>query len=143
MDFDPTHRLAALGFDEKTETWYVQPPESHRLILTRQSLARLVQLYNSIHKGNPLVLAESRNLHRLEEMGVRLARDAGEARRTARLDRDTGSEAGAARAYRPHPLLRFWWLLKALLLPRQGRSLRRSSSSSALSRPARRPSENR
>jgi hypothetical protein len=67
MDFEETHRLGAPGYDERTETWYVQQPESSRLMLTRQSLARLVQMYNSIHKGNTLVLLEQRELRRLEE----------------------------------------------------------------------------
>jgi hypothetical protein len=67
MDFEEKHRLGMLGYDEKTETWYVQSPDSHRLVLTRHSLARLVQMYNSIHKGNALVLLEQRELRRLEE----------------------------------------------------------------------------
>jgi hypothetical protein len=71
MEFEETHRLGAPGYDERTETWYVQQPESTRLMLTRQSLARLVQMYNSIHKGNTLVLLEQRELRRLEETRAR------------------------------------------------------------------------
>jgi hypothetical protein len=67
MENEETHRLGILGYDERSETWYIQPPESHRLALTRQSLARLVQLYNSIHKGNALALVEQRELRRMEE----------------------------------------------------------------------------
>jgi hypothetical protein len=67
MDFEETHRLGMIGYDEKTETWYVQSTDSHRLMLTRHSLARLVQMYNSIHKGSALVLLEQRELRRLEE----------------------------------------------------------------------------
>jgi len=67
MEYEETHRLAMLGYDEKTETWFVQPRESHRLALTRQSLAQLVQLYNSIHKGDGLVLVTQRELRQLEE----------------------------------------------------------------------------
>jgi hypothetical protein len=67
MDFEETSRLGTPGYDERTETWYVQSPEAHRLMLTRQSLARLVQMYNSIYKGNTLVLLEQRELRRLEE----------------------------------------------------------------------------
>ena len=67
MEYEETHRLALLGYDEKTETWFVQPRESHRLALTRQSLAQLVHLYNSIHKGDGLVLVTQRELRLLEE----------------------------------------------------------------------------
>lgn len=67
MDFEEIHRLGLLGYDEKTETWYVQARESHRLVLTRRSLARLVQMYNSIHTGNTLVLLPEQELRRLEE----------------------------------------------------------------------------
>ena len=67
MEFEETHRLGTLGYDEKSETWYVQSRESHRVMLTRHSLARLVHLYNSIHKGNALVLLGQRELRHLEE----------------------------------------------------------------------------
>ena len=67
MDFEETHRLGTLGYDERTETWYVQPPETHRLALTRRSLARLVQMYNSIHRGKTLALIEHGEFRRLEE----------------------------------------------------------------------------
>ncbi len=67
MDNEETHRLGVVGYDEESETWYVQSPESHRLMLTRRSLGRLVQLYNTIHKGNALVLIEQREVRRLEE----------------------------------------------------------------------------
>jgi hypothetical protein len=67
MESEGANRLGVLSFDERTETWYVQPPESQRLMLTRQSLARLVQMYNSIHRGRALVLLERSELQRLEE----------------------------------------------------------------------------
>jgi hypothetical protein len=67
MDSEDTRRLELLGYDEKSETWYIQARESGRLILSRQSLSRLVQMYNSIHKGSPLVLLEQRELRRMEE----------------------------------------------------------------------------
>jgi len=67
MDFEDTRRDDPLGYDEKTETWYVQSREGRPLQLTRQSLTRLVQLYNSIHKGSALVLLEQREVRRLEE----------------------------------------------------------------------------
>lgn len=67
MDFEDTRRDDPLGYDEKTETWYIQSREGRPLQLTRQSLTRLVQLYNSIHKGSALVLLEQREVRRLEE----------------------------------------------------------------------------
>lgn len=67
MDFEETRRLDFVGYDEKTETWYIQSRDSRPLLLTRQSLVRLVQLYNSIHKGSSLVLMEQRELRRMEE----------------------------------------------------------------------------
>ena len=67
-------RSAGLGYDEKTETWYIQSKVSERLVLSRQSLARLVHLYNSIHRGNTLALIEQKELHRLEEARQRHAR---------------------------------------------------------------------
>lgn len=67
MDFEETRRLDLIGYDEKTETWYLQSRDSRPLQLTRPSLQRLVQLYNSIHKGNTLVLLEQREVRRLEE----------------------------------------------------------------------------
>ena len=59
--------MGSLGYDERSETWYVDPPDSHRLALTRSSLARFIQLYNSIHQGEPLVLLTLREMRRLEE----------------------------------------------------------------------------
>ncbi len=67
MDSEDTRHQELLGYDEQSETWYVQTRESGRLILSRQSLARLVQLYNEIHKGSPFVLLEQRELRRMEE----------------------------------------------------------------------------
>jgi len=67
MDSGDTRRQELLGYDEKTETWYIQAREPGRLVLSQQSLNRLVHLYNSIHKGNPLVLLEQREVRRLEE----------------------------------------------------------------------------
>lgn len=67
MDFEDTRRDDPVGYDEKTETWYIQSREGRPLQLTRQSLTRLVQLYNSIHKGSALVLLEQREVRRLEE----------------------------------------------------------------------------
>jgi hypothetical protein len=67
MDSGETRRQELLGYDERTETWYIQGHGAGRLLLTRQSLQRLVQLYNSIHKGNPLELLEQRDLRRLQE----------------------------------------------------------------------------
>lgn len=68
MDFEETRQLAHLGFDERTETFFVRPRPAQRLTLTRQSLARLVEMYNSIHQGLPLALMEEREVLRLEEI---------------------------------------------------------------------------
>lgn len=67
MDFEETRRLELLGYDERTETWYLQTRDARPLQLTRHSLQRLVQLYNSVHKGGALELIEKRELRRLEE----------------------------------------------------------------------------
>jgi hypothetical protein len=68
MEHEDPPRLDLLAYDEKSETWYVQTCSSQRLMLTRKSLARLVQMYNSIHKGNPLVLLDQREVRRFEEV---------------------------------------------------------------------------
>jgi hypothetical protein len=73
MEFEETRRLGALGYDEKSETWFLQSKESQRLVLTRQSLAHLVQLYNSVHKGKRLALVDHAELRKLEETGRRQA----------------------------------------------------------------------
>jgi len=75
MEFEDLKRLDMLGFDERTETWFVRSRESHRLMLTRRSLARLVQMYNSIHSGNTLALMERRDLERMEESRRRQCAD--------------------------------------------------------------------
>ncbi|MCA9726909.1 MAG: hypothetical protein KC729_04445 [Candidatus Eisenbacteria bacterium] len=67
MDSGDTRRQEILGYDERTETWFIQLGEPGRIALSHHSLNRLVQHYNSIHKGNPLVLLEQREVRRLEE----------------------------------------------------------------------------
>jgi hypothetical protein len=67
VDFGETQRRGMVGYDEKTETWFLRSRESQRLMLTRQSLNHLVQMYNGIHQGRPLVLLERSALDRLEE----------------------------------------------------------------------------
>lgn len=67
MDFEETRRVEAIEYDEKSETWYVQVRDSGRLPLSRESMQRFVLAYNSIHKGNQLVLLELRELRRMEE----------------------------------------------------------------------------
>lgn len=67
MDFEETRRLDFVGFDEKSETWFIQTKDARPLLLTRQSLGRLVQMYNSIYKGSALVLLEEREYRRLKE----------------------------------------------------------------------------
>lgn len=67
MDFEETRRLEAIEYDEKTESWFVQVRDAGRVPLSREWLLRLVRAYNSIHKGNQLVLLEQRELRRIEE----------------------------------------------------------------------------
>lgn len=44
--------------------------DSQKLMLTRQSLAHLVEMYNSVHTGRPIVLVEERELRRLVAAGI-------------------------------------------------------------------------
>jgi hypothetical protein len=67
VDFEETLRRSMVGYDEKTETWYLRARESQRLMLTRQSLNHLVTMYNGIHQGRPLVLLSRSDFDRLEE----------------------------------------------------------------------------
>lgn len=86
MEFEDLQRLDMLGFDERTETWFVRPRDSHRLMLTRRSLARLIQMYNSIHSGNTLALMERRELERMDESRRRQAAELRDLR--LRVDRE-------------------------------------------------------
>ena len=72
MENDELHRLDLIGFDERTETWFVDLRENSQLELSRSSLEGLVRLYNSIHRGNPLHLNDHRTLHQIEESNRRL-----------------------------------------------------------------------
>ena len=69
MESDELRHLDQLGFDEKAETWFIDTSETPRLMLTRSTLGALVQLYNRIHHGNPLLLTDHRTLHRIKEEG--------------------------------------------------------------------------
>jgi len=62
-----------LGFDEKSETWFIDMREARKVTLTRQTLDGLVHLYNSVHTGNPLLLSDRKTLRRLEENNLRLS----------------------------------------------------------------------
>jgi hypothetical protein len=73
MDNDELHRLELLSYDEKTENWFLDTRDARRLLLTRQTLDGLVQLYNSIHRGSPLTLADQRELRRLQDSNHRLS----------------------------------------------------------------------
>lgn len=73
MESDELHRLDLLGFDERTESWYLDTRDTRRLPLDRRTLDGLVQLYNSIHRGGPMVLVDQRELQRLEESNHRLS----------------------------------------------------------------------
>ena len=79
MEHEDTRRPGLIGYDERTETWFVRSADSQKLMLTRQSLARLVEMYNSVHTGRPIVLVEERELRRLLAVG----RHAEEARAAA------------------------------------------------------------
>lgn len=79
-----------VGYDEKTETWFLRARESQRLMLTRPSLQRLVQMYNGIHQGRPLVLVERKELDRLEEAGREQAEQVHELRRNLHRYRASG-----------------------------------------------------
>jgi hypothetical protein len=90
MEYEDTRRPGLMGYDERTETWFIRSAESQRLMLTRQSLAHLIEMYNSVHTGRPLVLAEEREIHRLQVAHRRAeeacaAATAAERRRPARI----------------------------------------------------------
>lgn len=95
MDFEETRRLDILGYDEKSETWFIQTKGSRPLQLTRASLQRLVQSYNSIHRGQTLVLLEQRELRRIEETR----------RRHSEILRDLYLFLDRKERHRPHRLL--------------------------------------
>lgn len=73
MENDELRRLEALGFDERSETWFLDMRESRKMTLTRQTLNGLVHLYNSVHTGNPLLLSDRKTVRRLEENNQRLS----------------------------------------------------------------------
>jgi hypothetical protein len=102
MEHEDGGRPGLIGYDERTETWFVRSADSQKLMLTRQSLARLVEMYNSVHTGRPIVLIEERELRRVMATGHR----AEEAR------------ASAAAVQQRHPaglLMRFVAQLRAIL----------------------------
>jgi hypothetical protein len=68
MEHEDTRRPGLMGYDEKSETWYLRSAETQRLMLTRQSLAHLVEMYNTVHTGRPMVLIEERDLRHLREL---------------------------------------------------------------------------
>jgi hypothetical protein len=69
MEHEDGGRPGLIGYDERTETWFVRSADSQKLMLTRQSLARLVEMYNSVHTGRPIVLVEEREIRRLLAAG--------------------------------------------------------------------------
>jgi hypothetical protein len=73
MENDGLNRLEMLGFDERSETWFLDTRETRKVMLTRQTLDGLVHLYNSVHTGNPLLLCDRKTLRRLEENNQRLS----------------------------------------------------------------------
>lgn len=75
MEHEDTRRPGLIGYDERTETWFVRAADTQKLMLTRQSLAHLVEMYNSVHTGRPIVLVEERELRRLLATGPRVEED--------------------------------------------------------------------
>ena len=73
MEMDDASRVGLLGFDEKTESWYVDTGGAGRLPLCRLTLENLVEMHNSIHRGNRLLLGDEKTLRRLEENNRRLS----------------------------------------------------------------------
>jgi hypothetical protein len=71
MEHKDSGRSGLIGYDERTETWFVRSADSQKVMLTRQSLARLVEMYNSVHTGRLIVLLEERELRRLQKIGHR------------------------------------------------------------------------
>lgn len=67
MEDDDLRSIGLLAYDERTETWYIHPRDSRRLVLNRETLDGFVRLYNSVHSGNPLQLKDALTLNRLEE----------------------------------------------------------------------------
>jgi hypothetical protein len=53
-----SQRLRRIRYDERRESWFLAFAQGERLVLDRASLARLISLYNEIHRGNPLTLVE-------------------------------------------------------------------------------------
>jgi hypothetical protein len=70
MEHEDTRRHGLIGYDERTETWFVRSPESQRLMLTRLSLTHLVEMYNSVHTGRRILLVEERELRQLQEAAL-------------------------------------------------------------------------
>jgi hypothetical protein len=66
MDNEDRRSIGLLGFDEQTETWYIDIRDARRIVLSRSSLESLVAIYNSIHTGNRLVLSDERSVRRIE-----------------------------------------------------------------------------
>lgn len=88
MESDELRHMDQLGFDEKAETWFIDTSETPRLMLTRSTLSALVQLYNRIHHGNPLLLADHQTLHRIKGENA----SGGETLRGLRRSPDRGPE---------------------------------------------------
>ncbi len=115
MEHEETRRPGLMGYDERTETWFVRSSESQRLMLTRHSLAHLVAMYNSVHTGRPIALVEERELRQLREAGLRAAEDRAVAQLAARRS-GSGRLARLAARLVPRP--------SAPPAPRPGRGAR-------------------
>ncbi|MCK4412888.1 MAG: hypothetical protein KAY32_05035 [Candidatus Eisenbacteria sp.] len=62
---DRSQHTYPVGFDERRESWFVTAPADQQIPLDRSTLARLIALYNEIHRGDPLSLIERRVLYEL------------------------------------------------------------------------------
>ncbi len=74
MESDELRSIGLLGYDEKTETWYIDTREARRFVLNRQTIEGVVHMYNSIHSGGRLRLTDERTVSDLEEKNRRLSR---------------------------------------------------------------------
>jgi hypothetical protein len=74
MEHGGTPPRTTLGFDWRTESWYVELPPGEPLRLDRPTLRHLVELYNRIHHGDPLYLLDHRHLRQIQDQQLRLTR---------------------------------------------------------------------
>ncbi|MBD3336217.1 MAG: hypothetical protein GF355_11940 [Candidatus Eisenbacteria bacterium] len=113
MHDDKRHRVIDLCFDRSRETWFVDLRPAGRLELTHHTLAHLVRLYNSIHRGDPLYLFDRERVEQFHQYNQRLTRTVRDLYHF--IDQDRGE--------RPLPRARRWiGRLLAELLPGRRRA---------------------